>query len=289
MIGGKEITMPMSDDDALTLKKKAIQIRKDLLQMIYNSGEGHTGGALSSVDILVTLYYRIMKIDPKNPKWDGRDRFVLSKGHSVEGYYAILADLGFFPKEELLSYRKFGSRLIGHPNNKVPGVELNTGALGHGLSVAVGMALAGKMDGKNYRVYTLMGDGELAEGSVWEAAMAASNYELDNLIGIIDRNRLQISGNTEEVMKLESLRKKWTAFGWEVLEIDGHNIEKLVEVFEKIPIRKGKPHVVIAHTVKGKGVSFMENDRKWHHGVPNGRQFERAMYELDLMLERMTG
>lgn len=280
----------MAEKDIINnLKKKAIQIRKDLLHMIYNSGEGHTGGALSSVDILVTLYYRIMKIDPKNPKWDGRDRFVLSKGHSVEGYYAILADLGFFPKEELLSYRKFGSRLIGHPNNKVPGVELNTGALGHGLSVAVGMALAGKMDGKDYRVYTLMGDGELAEGSVWEAAMAASNYKLDNLIGIIDRNRLQISGNTEEVMKLESLREKWTAFGWEVIEVDGHDIEKLVEVFEKIPIQKGKPHVVIAHTVKGKGVSFMENDRKWHHGVPNRQQFERAMYELDLMLERMTG
>lgn len=277
----------MDGQSTKELQIKAIQIRKELLQMIYHSGEGHTGGSLSSVDILVTLYYRIMKIDPKNPKWDERDRFILSKGHSVEGYYAILADLGFFPKQELQSYRKFGSRLIGHPNNKIPGVELNTGALGHGLSVAVGMALAGKMDGKDYKVYTLMGDGELAEGSVWEAAMAASNYKLDNLIGIIDRNKLQISGNTEEVMKLESLREKWEAFGWEVLEVDGHDIERLVEVFEKLPVQKGKPHVVIAHTVKGKGVSFMENDRKWHHGVPNEQQFEQAMLELDLMMKKV--
>lgn len=269
------------------LQVKAVQIRKELLQMIYRAGEGHTGGALSSVDILVTLYYRIMRIDPRNPRWDDRDRFVLSKGHSVEGYYAILADLGFFPKEELRNYRKFGSRLIGHPNNKIPGVELNTGALGHGLSVGVGMALAGKMDGKGYKVYVLMGDGELAEGSVWEAAMAASHYNLDNLIAIIDRNNLQISGNTEQVMKLESLVDKWRAFGWEVLEVDGHNIEELVEVFEKLPIQAGKPHVLIAHTVKGKGVSFMENDRKWHHGVPNEQQFEQAMQELDLMMEKV--
>lgn len=269
------------------LQVKAVQIRKELLQMIYRAGEGHTGGALSSVDILVTLYYRIMRIDPRNPRWDDRDRFVLSKGHSVEGYYAILADLGFFPKEELRNYRKFGSRLIGHPNNKIPGVELNTGALGHGLSVGVGMALAGKMDGKGYKVYVLMGDGELAEGSVWEAAMAASHYNLDNLIAIIDRNNLQISGNTEQVMKLESLVDKWRAFGWEVLEVDGHNIEELVEVFEKLPIQAGKPHVLIAHTVKGKGVSFMEHDRKWHHGVPNEQQFEQAMQELDLMMEKV--
>jgi len=188
------------------LKNKTIQIRKELLQMIFNAKTGHTGGSLSSVDILVALYYEMMKIDPKNPKWKSRDRFVLSKGHSVEGYYTILADLGFFLKDELNNYCKFNSRLIGHPSVKVPGVEMNTGAFGHGLSVAVGMALAGKMDKKDYKVYVLMGDGELAEGSIWEGAMAAGHYKLDNLIGIIDRNHLQISGNTENVMSLENLK-----------------------------------------------------------------------------------
>mgnify|MGYP005861965607 CR=1 FL=1 len=212
------------------LQKKAIQIRRDLVQMIYNSGGGHIGGSLSSVDILVSLYYYIMRINPKDPKWDERDRFVLSKGHSVEGYYAILADLGFFLKEELQNYRKLGSNLIGHPNSKVPGVEMSTGALGHGLSIAVGMALAGKMDNKNYKVYVLMGDGELAE--------AGSNFNLDNLIGIIDRNKLQISGNTEDVMKLEDVGERWLSFGWEVLEVDGHDIKEMVEVFEKLPVKK---------------------------------------------------
>jgi len=255
--------------------------------MIYCSGEGHTGGSLSSVDILVVLYYRIMKINPLNPKWQDRDRFILSKGHSVEGYYAILADLGFFPKEELQNYRSYNSMLIGHPNNKIPGVEMNTGALGHGLSLAVGMALAGKMDDKPYKVFTLMGDGELAEGSVWEAAMAASNYKLDSLIAIIDRNRLQISGNTEDVMKLESLKYKWEAFGWEIYETDGNDVSKLLDVLENLPIRKDKPHLVIANTVKGKGVSFMEGDRKWHHGVPNEKQYEQAVEELDIVLGKV--
>jgi len=268
------------------LKNKAIQIRKELLQMIYNAKTGHTGGSLSSVDILVALYYEIMKINPKNPKWKFRDRFVLSKGHSIEGYYTILADLGFFPKEELKNFCKFNSRLIGHPSVKVPGVEMNTGALGHGLSVAVGMALAGKMDKKNYKVYVLMGDGELAEGSIWEGAMAAGHYKLDNLIGIIDRNHLQISGNTENVMSLENLKEKWNAFGWNVLVEDGNNIKKMIDIFKKMPIIKEKPHLIIANTVKGKGVSFIENDAKWHHKVPNKEQFEKAMKELDSQLNK---
>jgi len=268
------------------LQNKAIQIRKELLQMIYNAKTGHTGGSLSSVDILVALYYEIMKIDPKNPKWKARGRFVLSKGHSVEGYYTILADLGFFPKEELKNFCKFNSRLIGHPSVKVPGVEMNTGALGHGLSVAVGMALAGKMNKKNYKVYVLMGDGELAEGSIWEGAMAAGNYKLENLIGIIDRNHLQISGNTENVMSLENLKEKWNSFGWNVMVEDGNNIEKMIDIFKKMPIIKEKPHLIIANTVKGKGVSFIENDAKWHHKVPSKEQLEKAMKELDSQLNK---
>lgn len=269
------------------LKKIAIERRMDLLKMIYEAKGGHTGGALSSTDILVALYYEIMNIDPKNPKWEDRDRFVLSKGHSVEGYYAILADLGFFPKEELKTFSQYKSRLIGHPNVKVPGVEMNTGALGHGLSAAVGMALAGKMDKKSYKVYTLMGDGEQAEGSVWEAAMAAGHYKLDNLIGIIDRNRLQISGNTEDVMSLESLKDKWRSFKWEVIEINGNDMEELVTTFKIIPLVKEKPHLVIANTIKGKGVSFMENVAKWHHGVPNSEQYEQAIQELKQQLKEV--
>ena len=249
--------------------------------MIFNAKTGHTGGSLSSVDILVALYYEMMKIDPKNPKWEARDRFVLSKGHSVEGYYTILADLGFFPKSELKNYSKFNSRLIGHPSVKVPGVEMNTGALGHGLSVAVGMALAGKVDKKDYKVYVLMGDGELAEGSIWEGAMAAGHYQLDNLIGIIDRNHLQISGNTETVMSLENLKEKWHAFGWHVLTVDGNNIEELVKVFKKIPTAKDKPHLIIANTTKGKGIPFIENDAAWHHKVPSEEQLKEALEILD--------
>ena len=249
--------------------------------MIFNAKTGHTGGSLSSVDILVALYYEMMKIDPKNPKWEARDRFVLSKGHSVEGYYTILADLGFFPKSELKNYSKFNSRLIGHPSVKVPGVEMNTGALGHGLSVAVGMALAGKVDKKDYKVYVLMGDGELAEGSIWEGAMAAGHYQLDNLIGIIDRNHLQISGNTETVMSLENLKEKWHAFGWHVLTVDGNNIEELVKIFKKIPTAKEKPQVIIANTTKGKGIPFIENDATWHHKVPSEEQLKEALEILD--------
>lgn len=269
------------------LKKIAIERRMDLLQMIYEAKTGHTGGSLSSVDILVALYYEIMRINPADPKWEDRDRFILSKGHSVEGYYAVLADKGFFPKEELKTFSRFQSRLIGHPTVKVPGIEMNTGALGHGLSVAVGIALAGKMDEKDYRVYVLMGDGEQAEGSIWEAAMAAGNYNLDILTGIIDRNRLQISGNTESVMKLECLKEKWSSFGWEVLETDGNNMEELVKTFRMIQVVKGKPQLVIANTTKGKGISYMENAAKWHHGVPTPEQYELALQELRLQLKEV--
>jgi transketolase len=273
-------------DRIKVLEKKAIQIRKELLQMIYDAQTGHTGGSLSSVDILVVLYYEIMKINPKNPKWESRDRFVLSKGHSVEAYYTILSDLGFFSKDKLKSYCKYNSDLIGHPSVKVAGVEMNTGALGHGLSVAVGMAIAGKLDKRNYKVYVLMGDGELAEGSIWEGAMAAKHYKLDNLIGIVDRNHLQISGNTEDIMSLENLREKWSAFGWNTLIVDGHNIKELINTLKIMPIKKEKPHLIIANTIKGKGVSFIENDAKWHHKVPNQEQLKEALKLLDFQLNK---
>lgn len=272
-------------DEITRLKRKALEIRKDLVTMIYEAGTGHTGGSLSCTDILTVLYYKIMNIDPNNPKWEDRDRYIQSKGHSVEAYWAILADKGFFPKEELKTFSQYKSRLIGHPNNKVPGVEMNTGALGHGLPIAAGMALAAKLDGKQYKVYTLMGDGELAEGSVWEAAMAASQYKLDNLIGIIDRNKLQITGRTEDVMGLEPLGDKWRSFGWEVVEVDGNDIAKLVDVFTSIPVSNGKPTVIIANTIKGKGISFAENVASWHHHVPSKEEYELAMKELLTQLE----
>lgn len=268
-------------DKIKALKKAAIERRIELLEMIYRAKSGHTGGALSSLDILVTLHYEIMRLDPINPQWAERDRFILSKGHSVEGYYTVLADLGYFPKEELSTFMQFNTKLLGHPTQKVPGIEMNTGALGHGLPIGVGMAVAGKMDRRDYKVYVLMGDGEQAEGSVWEAAMAGSNYKLDNLVAIIDRNRLQISGNTEDVMKLEPLADRWAAFGWEVIQVDGNDIGELYDTFKSLPRVHGKPHLVIANTIKGKGVSFMENVAKWHHGVPNEEQFNQAVSELN--------
>jgi len=265
------------------MKKKAYEIRKRALQMIYYAKTGHTGGALSATDILSTLYYSIMKYDVNHPEWEDRDRFILSKGHSVEPYLVILADIGFFEQKELDTFSKFGTRLIGHPNNKVPGVEMNSGALGHGLSVGVGMAIAAKMDKKDYRVFVLMGDGELAEGSIWEAAMAASHYKLDNLWAIIDRNRLQISGSTEDVMSLEPLKMKWEAFGFHVVEVDGHDHEQIKKALETQ--RKGKPTLVIANTVKGRGVSYMEGIAKWHHGVPDEKMYNKALSELDEVIQ----
>ncbi|WP_276352268.1 transketolase [Cohnella caldifontis] len=272
--------------ETTALKAKAAQIRMDLLKLIHGAKTGHTGGSLSNADILTALYYKIMKIDPARPKWEDRDRFIASKGHSVESLWCILADRGFFPKDELKTYSRFGSRLIGHPNNKVPGIEMNTGALGHGLAISVGMALAAKRDNRGYRVFCLMGDGEQAEGSVWEAAMAGAHYKLDNLVGIVDRNRLQISGSTEDVMGLEPLEEKWAAFGWNVVSIDGNDMDALVRAFEAVPSAKGKPTLVMANTVKGKGVSFAENVAHWHHHVPNDEQLELALKELSAELER---
>jgi transketolase len=265
---------------ALELKNKATEIRMELLKMIHNSGTGHTGSSLSNTDILVTLYYSVMNVRPAEPEWEDRDRFILSKGHGVESYYCILADMDFIKKEELNTFCQYGSRLIGHPNNKVPGIEMNTGALGHGLSISVGMAKAAKMNKKSYKVFTLMGDGELAEGSIWEAAMAAAHFKLDNLIGIIDRNKLQISGDTEDIMTLEPLIDKWKSFGWEVLEVDGHNYRELDSVLREAPLKPLKPTLLLANTVKGKGVSFIENKAGWHHRIPTEEELKEAIAEL---------
>lgn len=273
--------------DIKALERKATEIRKLLVEMIFEAGTGHTGSSLSNADILTVLYYHVMKVDPKNPEWEDRDRYVQSKGHAVESYWAVLADKGFIEKEELKTFSQYGSRLIGHPNNKVPGVEMNTGALGHGLSVSVGMALAAKMDKRSHRVFTLMGDGELAEGSVWEAAMAASQYKLDNLIGIIDRNRLQITGKTAEVMDNEPLDKKWESFGWEVIQVDGHDLEALITVFDGLPGVAGKPTMIIANTLKGKGISLAEGVPSWHHHVPNKEEYESAMKEFSQRMEAL--
>ena len=270
------------------LQKKANELRRSVVEMVYHGQTGHIGGDLSECDILTVLYYQIMNIDPKKPEEPDRDRFVLSKGHCVETYYAILADKGFIDKKELETFSKYKSRLIGHPNRAIPGIEVNTGALGHGLPLAAGMALAGKRQKKDYNVYCLMGDGELAEGSIWEAAMFAANYELDNLYAIVDRNHLQISGPTEDVMKLEPLDEKWRAFGFEVVCIDGNDMDEILGTFEKLSGVKGKPKLIIADTIKGKGVSYMENNVKWHHGSLTKEQYQLAMTEL-LEREAMLG
>ena len=268
------------DMDILELESKAKDIRRAVIKLIYEAKGGHIGGALSVTDMMVALYYHAMKVDSKDPQMADRDRFILSKGHSVEPYWCILADLGFIDTEELKTFSGFGTRLIGHPNNKVSGVEMNTGALGHGLPVSVGMALAAKKKNRTYKVYTIMGDGEQAEGSVWEGAMAASHYKLDNLIAFVDRNRLQISGSTEAVMSLEPLAEKWESFGWHVVSLDGNNMSELVEGLNRVPEVIGKPTLILANTMKGKGVSFMENKAIWHHHTPSEEQYKMALEEL---------
>lgn len=265
--------------DATKLKTLADQRRADAVTMIARAQTGHTGGAMSALDILTVLYYDVLNVRPGVPDDAERDRFLLSKGHSCEGYLAILADRGFFPKAELRTFSQAGSRLIGHPNRTVPGVDASTGALGHGLPVGVGMALAAKRTGGKSRVFVLMGDGEQAEGSVWEAAMAAAHHGLDNLFAVIDRNGLQISGATEEVMALENLRDKWTAFGWETDEVDGHDHGALQAYFHGAKAQ-GKPHCLIARTVKGKGLPFAENRAEWHHRVPTQEQVAQAYAAL---------
>ncbi len=263
----------------------ATEVRRKLLQNIVKAGGGHTGGSLSSVDILVALYFRVMNIDPENPEMKGRDRFIMSKGHSVESYHAVLSRRGFFSEEVLDTYGAFNSILAGHPTRKVPGIEVNSGALGHGLSVGVGMALAAKRSGTTCRAFVLMGDGEQGEGSIMEAAAAAGHYHLDNLVAIVDRNGLQISGKTEDVMSIENLEAKYHACGWSIHSCNGHDMDELTSTLSATPFSKRKPSFLIAHTVKGKGVSFIEDRSNWHHKVPTKEELAKAMEELNVMLE----
>lgn len=265
------------------LSKLAYKLRKDVIEMIVAGKGGHIGGDMSVMEVLVTLYFKEMNVSIENFTTKNHDHFIMSKGHSVESLYAVLAEKGFFPIEKVISeFSQFGSQFIGHPNNKLPGIEMNSGALGHGLPVATGMAIAEKLNNSDNRVYVVMGDGELAEGSVWEGAMAAANYHLDNLCAIIDRNRLQISGCTEDVMALDDLIQKWTAFGWHVINVDdGNDIEKLSYAFEEARVFKGRPTMVIANTVKGKGSAVMENKASWHHHVPNAEEYAQIMKDLD--------
>ncbi|MSS62312.1 transketolase [Velocimicrobium porci] len=268
------------------LKALSYDLRKNVIDMIVEGKGGHIGGDMSVMDILVELYFEQMNISPENMDNPDRDRFVMSKGHSVEALYAVLAKKGFFPIEQVIKeFSKFGSQFIGHPNNKLPGIEMNSGSLGHGLPVSVGMAMAGKMDKKDYRVYTVMGDGELAEGSVWEGAMAANQYKLDNLCAVVDRNHLQISGNTEDVMAHEDLKQRWASFGWHVISINGNDYKELKEAFDEAKKTKGKPTVVIANTIKGFGSSVMENKANWHHKVPNEEEYAQIMKDFETRKE----
>jgi transketolase len=273
---------------ARELEIKSIEYRKKILTYIYGAKAGHTGGSLSCIDILNVLYNGVLNVAPQNFTSPDRDRYIQSKGHTVEALYVVLADKGFFPEEDLKTLCQYKSHYIGHPTKKVRGVEQNTGALGHGLSFAVGNALAAKMDEKQFRVFTLLGDGELPEGSNWEAALTAAHYKLDNFCAIIDYNRLQISGTTEEVCNTAPIDKKFESFGWAVKHVDGHDLDELIKTFGSLPFEKGKPSLVIAHTVKGKGVSYMENQVKWHHGVPDEKQFELALHEFDTALARLV-
>jgi transketolase len=262
------------------LQLKSVRLRKLTLEAIYGAGAGHTGGGLSCLDILNVLYNRILNVSPEKFSDPNRDRYVQSKGHSVEALYAVLADRGFFPEADLKTICHYQSHYVGHPMRHIPGIEMNTGALGHGLPICIGMALAGKMDSAPYRVFTLLGDGELAEGSNWEAALAAAHYKLDNLTAIIDHNTLQISGRTRDVMSNEPIDEKFRAFGWSVKIVNGHDFDELTNALSK-PAEIGKPTCVIANTIKGRGVSFMEDVAKWHHGVPSEPELKQALAELD--------
>ena len=264
------------------LSAMAYELREDVIDMIVEGKAGHIGGDMSVMEILTEIYFDQMNISPENMNDSERDKFVLSKGHSVEAYYAVLARKGFFDIRDVIAqFSKFGTKFIGHPNNKLPGIEMNSGSLVHGLPVSVGMALAGKMDKSGYRVYTVMGDGELAEGSVWEGAMAASHYKLDNLCAVVDRNRLQISGNTEDVMAHDDLHERFRAFGWNVIDVkDGNSIPQLKAAFDEAKTVKNKPTVVIANTVKGKGSETMENKANWHHKVPSPEEVIQIKTDL---------
>lgn len=273
--------MILEEMEVVKLQEKAKKVREDIMEEVYHAKSGHPGGSLSIADILTVLYFKEMKINPENPNWEDRDRLILSKGHCSPALYSCLANRGFFPVEDLKTFRNINSYLQGHPDkNKVPGVDMTTGSLGQGLSCANGMAIAGKMNQKDYRVYCILGDGEIEEGQVWEAAMAANKYKLDNLCIVIDNNNLQIDGTIEEVMSSYPIDEKFRSFGFEVIHIDGHDIEEIIKAFEVAKNIKNKPTCIIAKTIKGKGISFMENQVGWHGKAPNEEQYKQAIQSL---------
>lgn len=268
----------------------AEQNRKRLVEVVYRAKAGHIGGDLSCLNVMTALYFDVMRnLNPQNPKASDRDRFVLSKGHCVEALYVTLEAMGFLQPEVLDTLGQFGSILSGHPTIEVSGIEVNSGALGHGLSIGTGMAIAAKMDKKDWKTYVLMGDGEQGEGSIYEAAMAASKYHLDNLVAIIDRNHLQISGNTEDVMPIDCIRERWSAFGWDVATMNGDDMENIIKTFHAIDYTNQKPHLLISETTKGRGVSFMEGIAKWHHGVLNEEQCKAAVAEIEQRIKGLEG
>lgn len=271
----------LDENEIEQFKDIAREIRCSILTMVKEAGVGHIGGSLSITDILVSLYFKVLKINPKKPGWPDRDRLVMSKGHGAAAIYSALAEKGFFPKEELKTFGLINSNLQVHPDkNRVPGIEASTGALGQGLSIGLGMALAARLDRKDYYTFVILGDGETQEGQVWEAAMFASHYRIDNLTAILDYNNVQLMGNVSEIMEIAPVAEKWSSFGWEVLEIDGHNFDQIIESLYKAKEVKGKPTIIIANTTKGKGVSFMQNNCKWHGSVPTQEEYIKAMAEV---------
>jgi len=282
--------MEISKQDEQQISIDILDIKKDILKMIYTAQSGHPGGSLSCAKIIYLLYHKIMRINHKDPLWKKRDIFILSKGHAAPAYYAVLSKIGFLNKEELFTLRQFGSRVQGHPiKNPQLGIEISTGSLGMGLSIGVGCALAARLDNSDKKIYVLLGDGELNEGVIWEAAMAANHYKLDNLIAIIDRNGFQSDGSTEEIMALEPLAEKWKSFGWEVIEIDGSNLNEILQGFERSKSILGKPIVIISYLIKGSDVSFMQHTRKYHGRAPNQEEYEIAVNELENMAKKLKG
>ena len=275
-----EVFSALGDGDIQELEAIAKELRRNIVKMTFTAASGHPGGSLSEIDILTVLYFRVLKVDPQNPRWESRDRFILSKAHACPGLYAVLARRGFFPEEELRTFRQINSRLQGHAHIMTPGVEMSSGSLGQGLSFGIGCALAARIDGRNHRIYVMLGDGECDEGQVWEAAMSAAHYRLDNLTAIVDRNGIQNDRFTDDVMKLEPLADKWRAFGWRVFEIDGHDMREILGALRQASDTRDQPSMIIAKTVKGKGVSFMENNPAFHGAAPNQDEYDKAMREL---------
>jgi transketolase len=273
--------MQYSDNQIKELEEKAKHIRRLIIQMLAKAGSGHPGGSLSAADLVTALFFAILRHNPKDPTWPQRDRFHMSKGHCCPLWYAVLAESGYFPIDKLWTLRQFGSILQGHPDRRTPGVDVASGSLGQGLSVALGMSLAAKIDKKDYQIYVLLGDGEIQEGNIWEAAMACAHYKCENLCAILDYNGFQIDGKTRDIMDLEPLVAKWQAFGWHTIEIDGHSMKQILSAYKEAKEIKGKPSIIIAHTIKGKGVSFMENVVDFHGRAPTKEEAEKALKELE--------